>query len=213
MKRHVIHPGVSTGRQRGLTLLELLLAMSGLGLVGLAVAGLTTAMVSGTNTRNDLRELVVKHKAISARMTAAVRSSSQVLAVQDGWVLLWVYDTRDDDLPNVSELRLIERDAEGVLGSYMIVWPSDWTEEEIAALDIALPLDTDWSTVAAAMRTPRVEGQPGFERTTWARNVTRLALGIDAPNPQQAKLVSFQIDLSAGSFTDVVIGAAGLRNR
>ena len=105
MKNHTRAAG-----KRGLTLVELLIAVTITALVGAGVATMLVATTRGTSSRTDLRGLVVKHKTLSARLGSSIRSAKMVLAAGSDFVVLWAHDDRANDLPNRSELQRIEWD-------------------------------------------------------------------------------------------------------
>ncbi len=212
MQRAIDNPMPAGARQRGMTLVELMLALAGTALVAAAIFALTSALAAGSESRTDLRELTVKHKAVAARLTAAVRQSSMVLDKGDDWVLLWVYDERDDDEPNPSELQLIERGGDDVLSSYVLAWPPLWTEEMIAAADIPLPLDTDWPAAIAGLKALSDPNQPRLDRTDWATRITSFDIALEKPDVQSARFLDFRIGVQANALQDMAIGAATLRN-
>ena len=56
---------------RGLTLLELLLALAGTAVIGTAVAAMLTGVAYGTTADKDMRSLITRQMALRARVEAA----------------------------------------------------------------------------------------------------------------------------------------------
>ena len=193
----------------GLTLVELLLALASTGLIATAVGAMLVSVSYGTSSRQDMRSLVVKSKTLASRLDAALRSSRMVLASDDVAIVLWTSDSRDDDFPNLSELRLIEHDAEaGEIRSYMVSFDPDLSEEDLEAADTAYELTADFLALVDQLK----EGD-SFPATIWATGVSAWQLGFNADDVQLASLVSYRLDLTTGTLDNQSIGAAALRNR
>lgn len=191
-----------TGRA-GLTLIELLLAVAGTGFVAAAVAMMLSAIATGTNSRNDLRQSVVRQKTIMARLTAAIRSSHMVLAADDDLLVLWTSDADGSETPNLGEIRRIERDAAtGELRSY------------VAPLDLAPGANTEFSLATDfEAATDGIKGDANFPEDVWATGLTSWTITINADAAQDASLVSSRIVVGPGNIQETIIGAAALRNR
>lgn len=187
--------------RRGLTLVELLLSMVGVGLVAMTVASITFAVAKGADTGKDLRDMVVRQKSLTSRLNAALRSCRLVLDHDDDYLVLWMYDSTGDGQPSLSELRLIERDADtGDLWSYKA--PAN------LASDITYTLGDNFKTILDA-----IKGGGTFPGERWATGVTGWAITLDDADPQFASLVSYRITLNRGTLSEEMVGAAALRNR
>ncbi len=185
---------------QGLTLVEMLMALTITGLIGVAIASMLSAVAYGTDSSKDLRSLVVKNKTLSSRITAAVRSSAQLLDADDGYIVLWTKDLNESGQPDLLELQRIELDAgTDELTSYT---PAG------GAVDVAYDLDTDdFDAVTTALI-----GSGDLEGALWATGVSQWTIDIDEADPQDAGLVSFQLTLDAGGLTDTSITAVSLRD-
>lgn len=194
----MINPPVS--RLGGLTLVEMLMALTVTGLIGVAIASMLSAVAYGTDSSKDLRSLVVKNKTLSARITAAVRSSAQLLDAADGYVVLWTKDLNDSGQPDLLELQRIELDAgTDELTSYT---PAS------GAVDVAYDIDTDdFDAVTTALI-----GSSDLEGALWATGINQWTVTLDKADPLDATLVSFQLTLDAGGLTDTSVNAVSLRD-
>jgi len=186
-------------RRRGLTLLELVLALAGTALIGAAVAGMLTAVAYGTDADKDLRALVVRHQVLAGRVSAAIRGAEEVLAADDGLLVLWVEDTNEDGLPSVQELRRIEHDAD--TGRLLAYDPTD------AAADTAYAVDDDFAAATALLI---AEG--AMSSTVWGTGVIGWAVSLDDADPQAAVLVTHTLELTEGDMTDTQVFTAANRN-
>ncbi len=185
---------------RGLTIVEMLMALAITGLIGAAIASMLTAVTYGTSSSRDIRSLVVKNKTLGARLSAAVRQSAQLLDAADGYIVLWTKDLNDSGAPDLLELRRIEWD--GTTGEL-----TDYTPDPTAT-DAAYDLATDDFDAI----TTSLIGSDDLVGELWATGVTLWEVDLDAVDPQDAVLVSFQLTLSAGSLSDISVHAVSLRD-
>lgn len=194
-------------RLRGLTLVELLLALAITALIGAAIAAMFFAVSYGTSSRNDLRGLVVRQRTLTARLDASVRGSAQILAAGGDYVVLWMGDSRANKAPDLSELRRIEYDSAGkTLISYKAVFPAGWTQAAIDAADTSYALTADFNAVTKALK-----GNSLWPSETWMTNVTEAALTYNNASASSATLVSYRFTLGSGTTAAPVAGAAALR--
>lgn len=200
-------PGPSGRARRGLTLVELLMALAITAMVGLAIASMLFAVSRGTASSQDMRGLVVKHKALDARLAAAIRSSRKVLATGSNCIVLWMADTRADGVPDLSELRRIEVDNTGSLVSYSASFPANWSQAAIDAADTSYPLNSDFLTVTSGLKSNSL-----FPSTKWMTGVTAITFTLNNATAQSANLVSYRATVTSGSQSAVPVGAATLRN-
>ena len=209
----------------GLTLTELMLSMAGVGLIAIGISTMLTAVAYGTASSRDIRTMVVKNKALTNRIAAAIRGSKQILSVADDVIVLWSLDTNGDGLPSLDEVRLIELSGIGDLLS-LTVDLSDLTDDEIDdggglldlgdledvidlddGLDISLPLDTDFVGLIES-----IADADYLIESIWAQNIDSITLSTDTGSAATAKVVGFTITYTVGDLTDTAIGTASLRN-
>jgi len=190
----------NTRRFRGLTLVEMLMALAITGMIGAAIASMLSAVTYGTKSSLDIRSLVVKNKTLSSRITAAVRGSAQLLDAADGYVVLWTKDLNDSGAPDLLELQRIELDAAtDELTSYT---------PDPSATDTAYDLAVDdFDAVTTALI-----GSGDLDGALWATGVSQWTVSIDQADPQDATLVSFQLTLDAGALSDTSVNAVSLRD-
>jgi len=188
-------------RARGLTLIELLLALAGMALIGLAIVSMLFAVSYGTNSDKDMRNLVAQRMALRARITASVRESQMVLEHGDGYLVLWIGDGDENGKPNLDEIQLLELDAvNNQLLNYAV------TSELLSSP--VYEFTDDFATELG-----RIKGGSNFPARRWADGVEGLDLTLDDADAQSARMVSYRLTLRGGQMSDVAIGAAALRNR
>lgn len=184
---------------RGLTLLELLLALAGTAVVGSAVAMMLTGVAYGTTADKDMRALITRQMSLRARLEAEIRESLIVLDAGSDYLILWSGDDDEDGLPSKAEIQVIEYDP--VMDRVMRYAPA--------------PLITDESyDLAADFRTTTnsYKGDTSFPAERWAERINSFAVSLDHLDPQSAKLISFRFGMSGGEVPYTGIGAASIRN-
>ncbi len=199
---------VTHRRCLGLTLVELLLALSITALVGASIAAMLTAVSYGTSSEKDLRTLVVKHKTTDARQSAAIRSSKMVLDQGADFMVLWTADLNGSGLPNLLEIRRIEYDSgTNELKSHETDFPDSWSQATIDAANAEYQLTDDFGAITSALTSSSL-----FPSSLWATDVTDWTVTLDNADPQRASLVSYRVTLQTGSMSDTTVNASALRN-
>ncbi len=183
-----------------LTLVEMLMALAITGLIGAAIAAMLSAVAYGTSSDRDIRTLVVKNKTLGTRITAAVRQSAQLLDADDGHAVLWTRDLNGNGAPDLLELQRIELDSTtNELTSYT---------PDPAAADVSYdPATDDFDAITTALI---ADGDLIGE--LWATGVAAWTVTLDAADPLDATLVSFQLTLTAGGLSDTSVNAVSLRD-
>lgn len=200
--------GTMARRFRGMTLVELMLAMASTAMIGLAISAMLAAVAYGTQGGKDARTLVVKAKTINSRLSASVRRSALVLACndasQDGddFLVLWTPGPDvDGSAPRTSELHRIEfHGPTGQVRSYRNPSPGADTTYNLAT--------DDFNAVTQSL----ISGGT-LPVEIWATGVEALQLRLDVAAAREAKLISYRFTLRAGDLAEVVACAAALRNR
>lgn len=192
----------------GITLVELLLALAGTAFVALAIAMMMLAVTYGTDSSKDMRFVLVKDTVITARVGAALRGSKMILEAGDGYVILWMHDGRNNGFPNLSEIRLIERDAaSNELVSHQAEFSSSLTEEQLEAADTQYDLTDNFRTLTNALK-----ATAAFPGDSWAVGVTSLTFSLNHATTQSATAAEFQVGYTANGQAQRTINVAALRN-
>lgn len=195
-------------RRRGLTVVELLLALTITAIISLAISSMLFAVSHGTDSSNDMRALLLRQRLVAARLNAMIRSSHMVLATGSNHVVLWTHDANNSGTPNRSEVRYLEMNTvSGELWSYKTVWPVSMTTEQIEAADVEYDLTADFASLM-----PAFKGQASFPGERWATDLSGWVVTLNNIDPQLATLVSYRFSMRLTEATDFVIGAAALRN-
>lgn len=153
-------PQSARASRRGFTTVELLLATVGISFIAIGISSMLTVVAYGTTSSRDMRSLVVKQKASSARLTAAIRGSRMVLEMGDDYFVLWTHDDNENEQPDFSEIRLVEYDAdnEQILSYKLdILSMNDALIAEINAAindDVSMQTSSDFGTLIESFKDP-----------------------------------------------------------
>ena len=139
--------------KRGLTTLELLVALGVTSITGLGVATVITSVSRGVTDMNGARSAMQRAATSHARLRAYTDTALCLLAQDERGFALWAHDERTNDVVNVSELRVFWIDGEaGEVRTEFVVFPEGMTEVERAALDLVVANAEDPFTAMLAQR-------------------------------------------------------------
>ncbi|MCK4659082.1 MAG: prepilin-type N-terminal cleavage/methylation domain-containing protein [Phycisphaerae bacterium] len=199
--------------RRAFTLVELLLALAIAGIISAVVAAMLVAVSYGTSSQRDLRAAVVKGKVLDARIGSAIRSSRAILEAGADYLVLWAGDINTNgtsDAPDLSEIRLIERDSSNdKLSRYK--FPGNWTQAQIDAADVSYQLSGNppgfFQSATAAAKTAG-----SFVPTLWGSEVMAIGFDLDHTDPAVVTLAGYRLTIQVGDLSETVIGAASVRH-
>jgi prepilin-type N-terminal cleavage/methylation domain-containing protein len=173
--------------RQGLTLIELLLALVMVCMISAAVASMLAVFSAGSRDGDGVRRRAAAGEVLIHRLSATLRSAAMVLASDGTSVVLWVSDSRDNDLPDLSEICRIEWGASThELQRYTA--PAGLAEAD----DAVFQLTDDFLAVTEGLR-----GSQQFPGEVWAREVSDWQIELDAA-PQSARIVQCELTLSDG---------------
>ena len=190
-------------RRRGLTLVEVMVALIITSMVGAAVAAMLDSVSYATTTRTSAQRANVKQKVIGARIDVATRSSTMVLAHDEGILVLWLGDSRVNGRPNLSELRRIEWN-----GATSEIWSYRAPTGLSIAADTLYELTADFEAVTAGLI-----GTPDFPGERWGTSVIGWAPTLDAGAAPDATLVQYDLVIVGEDVTVTLPHTASLRRR
>lgn len=199
--------------RRGVTLVELMLALSVLSLVGICIAMMIKGTADGTAGATDGRRHLVRMQSLEAQIAQTVRPCQCILAAGNGYLVLWLGDGQDANIAtnqavNLSELLLIEHDsANKKLKVYRTTWPAGTSVATMIANDTTYAGNSNWYSAATAAKGNYFTG------TTIANNVTSCNVTLDSANATSAMMATLWITLDDGVVSRTVVIPASLRQR
>ncbi|MEM7577356.1 MAG: hypothetical protein AAF328_07750 [Planctomycetota bacterium] len=191
-------------RRRGLTLLELTLALGATGFLGLAIASMLSAVAYGSQTADGLQTLVTRHQVFAGRVGNAIRESRQVLDHSATEVVLWYDDLNDNGVVEGTELMWLRFDG----GDRELTMDrADLTVPGI----FGAPTEPGGFTNYAFIRWG-LDFVNWLEENVWARNLSACEFTLNNADPLLATLVTVTATFEENGQTDTMVHSFKLRN-
>ncbi len=193
-------------KRRGLTTLELLVALGVTTITGLGVAMVITSVSRGVTDMNCSRSAMQRAATSHVRLQAYTESSRCLIGHDKRGFALWAHDERANDVINVSELRVFwfDKGANEVVTEY-VEFPEEMTDEERALADIIVSSAESPFAVMMAQRTLGYTTQ-----AVLADGVETLTITHTQEDPLDAERFRVHIGFDGGSKTQQLLMAVGL---
>lgn len=148
--------GARRGAHRaGLTLLELLLALSITAIMGVAVASMLTMVSTVAQSDREGRSVLLRAHAAQARLRAYIDPSLCVLQhdAANQTLCVWLADQAGPESVNLTEIRVLWFDPTGrTIDVERVQFPAAWPEISRQAADVIVPVGTDYIAAVLAQR-------------------------------------------------------------
>lgn len=179
--------------RRGLSLLELMLALTITTIVAGAIWSMMSAVSLGVRSRRDDRAALIAANAASIRIGAYVGPSRCILEADgDPLLVLWLDDTRQSGTVHLSEVRWLVHDvAEGTIDVRFVQFPADWTPAQIDLADTELPAGSDWDAILAT-----AESRGLIATMPLVDGLDAVALVLDEAAPLDARHLEIELEFS-----------------
>lgn len=183
----------NTGARRGLTVLELTLALAVTAMVGLGVAATLTLVGAGSSADREARSLLLRAHAAQTRFRAYLEPAVMLLAYdEDEGVALWLHDTDTPGQINLSEARVIWiNKIEGRMVVEWVQFPEEWTTLQKQAFDVTVAPTADFF---AMMETQRAAGLTAT--MDLVDGLEFASMTFDAPDVQEARLAELRMEFA-----------------
>lgn len=130
--------------RRGLTLIELMLALSVTVMVAGAISGMMEAVSAGVMDRSDSRSLMIRASAADSKLSAYVSPARAVWSITANSVVIWLNDNRQSGTIHATEVRWFMYDASaGTLDVRFVKFPDEWSQVTRDMVDIDYPKASD----------------------------------------------------------------------
>ena len=184
---------MSVKSREGLTVAELVLALSITAMIALSAAGvsmaLSTAYAQSQNSYENLQTL----RSAMMRIQSELNRAKLIVAVGERTVVYWKDDTNGDGKINLSELATIRYDEpQRRIDKHQVVFPESMDPMTRKALDERVRL---WSAMNIPTTVSTIEGSAYHQAQIIAEGVQAFAVDAAPPCPK-AKTVTIKI--SAG---------------
>jgi len=197
--------------RRGLSMLELIIALSVTALIGAATVGMLNAVSVGVDTRHDYRSVTIRSHHAQSRLAAYVTPGRCVLHRGNNALVLWFDDNRKNDMINISEVRWLVYDPdEGEIVVYYITYPNWMTETQKLIYDQRHRANSDWMELLETYQShPRL----GMGSTKLIDGLALAGARLDTGNDVlAARHVTFHLTFETRSGEYETIASAAIRN-
>ncbi|MGI9014380.1 MAG: hypothetical protein ACR2GY_09040 [Phycisphaerales bacterium] len=202
---HVSAPSRTT--RRGLTLVEMMLALTITVMIAGAIASMMAAAAQGVGAKRDTRSVMIRANAAQSRLSGYLLPARCILAHQPGELVIWYRDERPGDTVHTTEVRWLRFDPEeGAIDVLFITFPVNWTENERRVADKELPAATDWNNILASYTAQGVLGSVRI-----VDGLQSIDISLDDPNVLQADVVSFDLEFTTQNSTELIRQTTALR--
>lgn len=126
-------------RAPGMTVVELLIALTITVIVGLAMATVLTSVGRGLSSANGERSALQRANVLSHRLASYTSSALAMLEADERGLAMWLHDESGDGAVNLLELRVFQLDEEQrAVCIERVVFPEAWTAEEIDGANVTV---------------------------------------------------------------------------
>ena len=190
--------------RRGMTLLELMLALVITAMIAGAISGMMDAVSIGVSTRRDSRATMVGASAAASRLSAYIAPSRCLLSAGGSDLALWLDDSRESDTIHATEIRWLLFDSgAGEISVHFVSFPSEWSQAAKDLEDNEYASDSNWNSVLAYYQSrgwtvamPLVDG------------LDSISISTDKPGALDSRHVIFNLGFQTGEGTFDVTASA-----
>jgi prepilin-type N-terminal cleavage/methylation domain-containing protein len=182
---------------RGMTLLELMLAMSITAMIGAAIVGMLGAVSTGVGARRDNRSTMVQAAAARSRLSSYLAPARCLLGVNNGDVTIWLDDSRESGSVHGSEIRWLRFDPSAqTISVFYVRFPDGWSQAACDLADDEHDAAGNWDSVLDMYAAKGL-----IDSMTLMDRVDSVAIQTNKPQPHDAQHLIFQLGLTtdAGS--------------
>jgi prepilin-type N-terminal cleavage/methylation domain-containing protein len=192
--------------RRGLTLVELLMALAVTALVAASISSMLGAVTQGISVRRDTRSLMVMANAAQTRLASYLVPAHCILAASETSVVVWFNDATESETVHATEIRWISFDAgAGELVVEYVQFPSNWTKVMCDLADEECAVTDDWAQVKQGF------SDKGYlARVPLLDRVDSAQIELDAA-ATAARHVTFRLGMDAGGTVEEMDLSATIR--
>lgn|GEM_PF-4482420 len=197
---------------RGITLIEMLIAVS----ITAAAAGVVATLVSSTSTATsaqaDGRRNLARIQAAKAIIGDELHNARAILASGSNYLIWWSGDNpvsavTPNRAVNLSELRLLEVDTTtNELKVWAITWPDNYSASNIIAADTAYAANSNWYNVCQAAK-----NNANFTSAMIISNCTGMTVTLDASSFAASRMASCTLTITDQNITRRVLVSGSIR--
>ena len=204
-----MYDGIAPSRtiRRGLTLVEMMLALAITVMIAGAIASMMAAAAQGVGAKRDTRSVMIRASAAQTRLSGYLLPARCILAHQSGELVIWYRDERPGDTVHATEVRWLRFDADaGAIDVLFISFPDNLTQTERMIADKELPAASQWDTILASYT---AQGMVTSIRIV--DGLESIDISIDESNVLEADVVSFDLEFTTQNSTKLIRQTTALR--
>ena len=189
--------------RRGLSLLEMLLAISITSVIGAAIASMMAAATTSLTSKNDGRQSAIRLATTQVRLGAYIAPSLCILDKGNSFLTLWNEDSSESDTVHSSEIRWIRFDSDDkTLHVQFVNFPEDWSQSMIDAADVECNSLTNYETLFDGLQSDNL-----IASISLVDAMESCAFWIDTAEPTEATRVCIRFSFTSlfGETNDAMI--------
>lgn len=192
-------------KRRGLTLLELMIALIVTAIISGAIASMMSAVSIGVRTRRDSRRTIIASAGAAQRLAAYVSPSRAILDANSSSsiITLWAHDDRASETVHATEIRWLVLSEDDEVELWFVEFPTDWTDTQKDLADLEYASSMNWDTVLA---TYQAAGHAASY--VLAEDVTSMTVVMTDKSALDARHIEFLIDFATSEET-ITLSCAG----
>ncbi len=139
--------------RRGLSLLEMILAIGITSIIGAAIASMMAAATNSLSSKDDGRQSAIRLATTHVRLGAYIAPSYCILDKGNSFLTLWTDDSRESETVHASEIRWIRfNDSTNALTVQFVDFPDEWSQSMIDAADVECNSNTNYESLLAGLQ-------------------------------------------------------------
>ena len=189
--------------RRGVTLLEMILAIGITAIVGAAIASMMAAVSNGLTSRDDGRRTAVQLATTQVRIAAYIAPARCILNGSNNSLVIWLNDNRESGTVHASEVRWLMFDES--IKSFVVkfvAFPETWSQSMIDAADTECTQSTEYGSLLANLESAEL-----ISELVLVDGMEDCSIWIDDLDPLAAirACIRFSLSTNFGPSSDAII--------
>ncbi len=189
--------------RRGLSLIEMTIAIGITAVIGLAIASMMAAATNSLASKDDGRQSAIRLATTQVRLGAYIAPSNCLLDKANEMLTLWFDDTNESNSVHIDEVRWIQYDsASKELSVKFVNFPDEWTPQMVENANIECNPLTDYSQLLESFSLNN-----HIEKIALVDSITNCKFWTNNINALEATQVSIRLSLESiyGETKDAII--------
>ncbi len=189
--------------RRGLSLLEMTLAIGITAIIGAAIASMMAAAANSLTSKDDGRQSAIRVATTQIRLGAYIAPSRCILDKNNTTITLWLEDSTEGKTVHASEIRWIQfDDVTHELKVKLVNFPEEWSQSMIDASDIECDSLTNYELLFDSF-----ESNGWIDSIPLVDSINSCNFWTDNSNPLEAThiCIRFSLESTYGITNDSII--------